>query len=117
MNRQDVDALTLEQIVELLNGEPAGPEALGQFVERYDNRVGRIPRREENLCRKAELVSRLRSRVHAWLSTGLNADGSESPPNRKRPFYNPYQPMLRAIAGNSTGAIISQIEHDKTLIL
>jgi hypothetical protein len=106
---------TQRELVEALNVEPAPPDVLAHFIE-HQASVGLVPQDEENLVRKSELSSRLRSFVDPWLSSGLNPDGSESPPGRKLPNFPTYPAHIER-SPNWANDFLESIDRDTDRLL
>ncbi len=102
------------ELVEALNVEPGAPGALARFIDNYERSREAAPADELSLIIKCELSSKLRSYVDPWLSSGLSADGSESPGNRKLPA-KPVQ--TKRTPGNWANDLLDSVDYDTVRLL
>ena len=99
------NAITAREVIEALNVEPPSQRSYDTFAEKYlagadpDPLPGgswimpkTISREERRLMSAALVSSDLRAAVDAWLDTGRNLDGAESP--NRRDFSKPVNMLL-----------------------
>ena len=93
-----------KEVLAILNQSERSIEKRAKLVERLVREKGGLLRRPMTSLPKADLSRLLRARIDAWLETGIDTDGSESPRSR---YLSATEEVYRAFRHTVAGAEVA----------